>query len=140
MAMWTEDPNPMFGASLPQFLMAICTLAVPWMLPLGPESELTWPILAYFHGFSQDFLRIPKPYILSRQQRRTQRGPSQRFGSDGLGGHMALSDEESLLCEEEEEEEEDFDLTECVIHQVGGNSPWQLVERSSRRSNTSWAR
>ena len=55
--MWTEDPNPMFGASLPQFLMAICTLAVPWMLPLGPESELTWPILAYFHGFSQDFLR-----------------------------------------------------------------------------------
>ena len=33
------------------------------------------------------------------------------------GGHMPLSDEESLLCEESEEDE--FDLTEVVIHQVG---------------------
>ena len=32
------------------------------------------------------------------------------------GGHMPLSDEESLLCEESEEDE--FDLTEVVIHQV----------------------
>ena len=42
----------------------------------------------------------------------------QRFhaGSDGLGGHLPLGDEESLLCEEQEDE---FDLTEVVIHQVG---------------------
>lgn len=32
------------------------------------------------------------------------------------GGHMPLSDEESLLCEEEQEDE--FDLTEVVIHQA----------------------
>ncbi|CAJ1351182.1 unnamed protein product, partial [Effrenium voratum] len=35
---------------------------------------------------------------------------------DGRGGHLPLSDEESLSLEAVEEEE--FDLTECAIHQV----------------------
>lgn len=91
MAMWSEDSNPMFGHILPQILMAVCMLAVPWML-------------------------IPKPIILNRRHQVQKRPTSQRFGGpDGRGGHMSL-DEESLLSEEEEEEE--FDLMECVIHQV----------------------
>lgn len=92
MAMWSEDSNPMFGHIVPQMLMGICMLAVPWML-------------------------IPKPIILNRRNQ-AQLRPTQRFraSSDGLGGHMPLSDEESLLCEEEQEDE--FDLTEVVIHQV----------------------
>ena len=32
MAMWSEDSNPMFGHIVPQMLMGICMLAVPWML------------------------------------------------------------------------------------------------------------
>ena len=45
------------------------------------------------------------------------RKPSQCF-RDGRGGHLPLSDEESLSLEAVEEEE--FDLTECAIHQAEG--------------------
>ncbi|CAE7320441.1 VHA-a3 [Symbiodinium sp. CCMP2592] len=94
MAMWTEDPNPMFGNDLPKLLMGTCMLAVPFML-------------------------IPKPVILNMRHKASRPPPC--MGPGGLHGfgseHMRLSDEESLRSEDEEEVEE-FDLTECVIHQV----------------------
>eukprot|EP00418_Pyrodinium_bahamense_P090121 CAMPEP_0179025010 /NCGR_PEP_ID=MMETSP0796-20121207/7754_1 /TAXON_ID=73915 /ORGANISM="Pyrodinium bahamense, Strain pbaha01" /LENGTH=847 /DNA_ID=CAMNT_0020720997 /DNA_START=44 /DNA_END=2587 /DNA_ORIENTATION=+ len=99
MAMWTEDPNPMFGENLPRLLMVITMLCVPVML-------------------------IPKPLIIMMQHkaevaRRLQtRGPG-GFGSAnrGVDTPMSLGDEEALHCPDEEEEEE-FDIMEVTIHQV----------------------
>jgi hypothetical protein len=39
MAMWSEDSNPMFGSLVPQMLMVVCMLAVPWMLLLGWKAR-----------------------------------------------------------------------------------------------------
>merc|ERR1719453_2265103 len=32
MGMWQQDPSPMFGATVPQMLMAATMITVPWML------------------------------------------------------------------------------------------------------------
>lgn len=69
MAMWSEDSNPMFGHIVPQMLMGICMLAVPWML------LPSWICAAVFFGVMHlssclclDLsLRIPKPIILNRR-------------------------------------------------------------------------
>lgn len=75
MAMWSEDSNPMFGALIPQCLMGICMLAVPWMLPLGWtwrgvfQSRFHWNFCCKKYSTNGDLSkpRIPKPVILNRR-------------------------------------------------------------------------
>lgn len=89
MAMWTEDVNPMLGASLPRLLMAISIIAVPFML-------------------------IPKPVILYMQH---QREVASRPGT-GPFRSIASVDEESCQLELEEEKKDEFDISEITIHQI----------------------
>lgn len=96
MAMWTEDPNPMFGESLPRVLMTICMIAVPCML-------------------------IPKPIIMMMQHKAKHRVVARNVyapvATGGISRHMPLGDEESQGLGLDDEEEE-FDFSEIVIHQV----------------------
>merc|ERR1719320_279373 len=88
--MWGEDPNPMFGATLPRALMLISMLAVPCML-------------------------VPKPIVkyMQHQQQAARGGHVQ----GARGEHSALVDEEACGGGVFEEEEE-FDIGEIAIHQV----------------------
>jgi V-type H+-transporting ATPase subunit a len=89
MAMGQPDKNPMFGESLPRYLMLITILTIPWML-------------------------IPKPLLLWKQhQAEVANGNGGGGHGHGAHGHGA-TDEEGKVAEEGEE----FDLSECVIHQV----------------------
>lgn len=97
MAMWTEDPNPMLGASLPRMLMLIAMLTVPVML-------------------------IPKPLIrLMQHKAQTQPGHQGGRGGGAHGPHgvphTALSSDEED-CAMREDEGEEFDFAELAIHQV----------------------
>jgi V-type H+-transporting ATPase subunit a len=99
MAMWTPDPNPMLGHSLPRMLMLIAMLTVPVML-------------------------FPKPLILYMQHK-AQAVPQHghRGGGGGHGqmhgvAHTALSSADEEGCSEREDEEEEFDMAEITIHQV----------------------
>merc|ERR1719215_833665 len=60
MGMWQTDPNPMFGNRLPQVLMAISMLTVPWML-------------------------IPKPVVLWMRSKDQPHRPTPRHDSDTKG-------------------------------------------------------
>jgi len=96
MAMWGEDPNPMFGMSLPRLLMVVTVLSVPVML-------------------------FPKPIFLAMRHKAQQRHNDVRLYGSVRGvssGHLPLGDEEAQRCGEEEEEEEEFDASEIMIHQV----------------------
>ena len=70
MAMWSEDSNPMFGHIVPQMLMGICMLAVPWMLlPSWICAAVFFGVMHLSSCFCLDLrsLRIPKPIILNRR-------------------------------------------------------------------------
>lgn len=96
MAMWNEDPNPMFGDTLPKILMAVSMGVVPVML-------------------------IPKPLLLRKKAQEKARlaiassGAAAGAGA-AMGGHVALGDAEA--CANAESEEEPFQFGECSIHQV----------------------
>lgn len=57
MAMWSEDSNPMFGHIVPQMLMGICMLAVPWMLL---PSWICAAVFFWCDAFKQLFLPGPE--------------------------------------------------------------------------------
>lgn len=100
MAMWTPDPNPMLGESLPRILMITTMLTIPVML-------------------------IPKPLFIMQQHKARQAATERELQairhSGGLGpgaiGRPA-ADVEALHCQNEDHEEEEFDMMEIVIHQV----------------------
>lgn len=92
MAMFQHDKSPMFGESIPYWLMLLTGLTIPCML-------------------------IPKPFLLYKQHQ-AQNTPGHGHGHGGHGGgHSALSssDEEGKL---DEDSEHHFDLAEICIHQV----------------------
>jgi V-type H+-transporting ATPase subunit a len=106
MAMWTPDPNPMLGESLPRILMGLSMLSVPFML-------------------------IPKPFILYQQHKATEHERLARshggFSANAIHTHMGNADEEAGSLRQagrggghgcSEEEEEEFDIGEITIHQV----------------------
>mmetsp|Transcript_23400 Transcript_23400/g.54005 ORF Transcript_23400/g.54005 Transcript_23400/m.54005 type:complete len:845 (-) Transcript_23400:108-2642(-) len=92
MGMFGNDPNPMFGHSVPFWLMIACVVSVPWML-------------------------IPKPIILYyRHQAAALKANGNGPAAMSAYGHVELRDEES--GQSEDGDEEAFEIGEVVIHQV----------------------
>jgi V-type H+-transporting ATPase subunit a len=91
MGMFQHDSNPMFGESLPFYLMVITGCTIPWML-------------------------FPKPYLLWKEDQAKTVSSNGRGGHDTYG-HTALSsaDEEGKL---DEDTDHHFELGEVCIHQV----------------------
>jgi len=114
MAMWGEDSNPMFGASLPRVLMAVCMLSVPCMLIPKPLIKLMqhqdMPRLRRALG------QIGVPYDMLPQGRAHAHGNGE--GARAFGNARAPPVDEEACDLLREEEEEEFDFAEMAIHQI----------------------
>jgi len=108
MAMWTEDTNPMFGTSLPRWLMAVSMLTVPLLLAMKPIMRV-----------AQHAMTVPRAPVRQRPQQGTASGLQMgaRFLSE-RSTDDAEAPGNGLIGDAHGSSAKQLDLSEMLIHQV----------------------